>query len=64
MLIQPWGVGTRKGDMRVRLVGEADKSRKKAGKGSGLLNGGRREKTRLECIECGPGERGQREHWK
>ena len=46
MLIQPWGVGTRRGDMRVRLVGEADKSRKKAGKGSGLLNGGRREKTR------------------
>lgn len=50
--------------MRVRLVGEADKSRKKAGKGSGLLNGGRREKIRLECIEYGPGERGQREHWK
>ena len=46
MLIQPWGVGTRRGDTRVRLEGEADTSRKKAGEGSGLLNGGRREKTR------------------
>ena len=43
----------------MRLVGGAGKSRKEAGEGSGLLNGGRREKTRLECIECGPGERSE-----
>ena len=63
LLTQTRGVETRGGDMRMKLVGEADKAGTEADEASGLWGGGRERKQGWN-VECGGGERGQRRNRK